>query len=250
MPLLAVGLSVALVAVSADQVTKPRRPALTLESISGRDSFHLYCASCHGKGGTGDGPIAAALKARPADLTVLARRNGGLFPRERIVAFVTGTGRPVPAHGSGEMPVWGPVFRGLDPSDIRVRQRIENVVTYLEMLQVPSTGVMDMGAQLFQTYCARCHGRSARGNGPLAEQLRRVPPDLTRFAARNGGIFPTERVRRIIDGREVASHGDREMPVWGDAFRSTHDGFASATVEARIAAIVRYLEAIQERSGD
>jgi ethanolamine utilization microcompartment shell protein EutL len=73
-----------------------------------------------------------------------------------------------------------------------------------------------------------------------------MPPDLTQFTRRNGGMFPSERVYRIIDGRDVSSHGDREMPVWGDVFK-TLGGSSAATVKARIDAIVRYLEGIQER---
>jgi mono/diheme cytochrome c family protein len=181
-------------------------------------------------------------------LTSVARRNDGVFPRDRIVAFVTGTGRNVAAHGSADMPVWGPVFRGLDPSDDRVKQRIDNVITFIESLQVPSTGVSDPGSQLFRAHCAPCHGTTGRGDGPLADQLRRTPPDLTQFATRNGGVFPSERVHAIIDGRGVRSHGDREMPVWGDVFKGVQGGPSAETVTARIAAIVRYLQGIQERA--
>jgi mono/diheme cytochrome c family protein len=97
---------------------------------------------------------------------------------------------------------------------------------------------------LFRTHCASCHGATGRGDGPLSVQLRRTPPDLTQFTRRNGGIFPSERVYRIVDGRDVASHGDREMPVWGDVFKL---GAAGSAVKDRIDAIVRYLAGIQER---
>ena len=174
-------------------------PPLMLDSITGRDSFEFYCAACHGKGGKGDGAIAPALKTPPTDLTSLARRNRGAFPKDRVLAVVTGTGRPVTAHGSSDMPPWGPIFRGLDPSEPRVRLRIENIVTHVETLQEPSTGPDDLGARLFKTHCATCHGSNGRGDGPLADQLRRLPPDLTKFTARNGGVFPNERVQRIIE---------------------------------------------------
>ena len=81
----------------------------------------------------------------------------------------------------------------------------------------------------------------------MALQLRRVPPDLTQFTKRNGGMFPSERVYRIIDGRDVMSHGDREMPVWGDAFRMVLETPGADVIKARIEAIVRYLAGIQER---
>jgi mono/diheme cytochrome c family protein len=135
-------------------------------------------------------------------------------------------------------------------SDARVRERIENLVTHVESLQQPSTAAGDVGAQLFRTYCASCHGATAVGNGPLAEQLRRPPPDLTKFTARNGGVFPRERVTRIVDGRDVPSHGEREMPVWGDAFRTSRGGLSPEAVKVRIDAIVQYLAAIQERPAE
>jgi mono/diheme cytochrome c family protein len=118
------------------------------------------------------------------------------------------------------------------------------------LIQEPSTAPNDLGARLFRTHCATCHGAGARGDGPLAGQLRRVPPDLTKYTARNGGVFPSERVNRIIDGRDVASHGDRTMPVWGDAFRSSRDGLTAESVKARIDAIVKYLQGIQERAAE
>lgn len=114
----------------------------------------------------------------------------------------------------------------------------------------PVTATIATGGQLFRAYCATCHGEHARGNGPLAEQLRHAPPDLTKFTARNGGVFPSERVYRIIDGRDVPSHGDREMPIWGDAFRTSRDGFSSDAVKGRIDALVKYLEAIQQRAAE
>ena len=229
--------------------TTQQMPALGLESLTGRDSFEFYCASCHGQTGKGDGPVASALKQRPGDLTTLARRNDGLFPSDRVLAVVTGKGRPMPAHGSSDMPVWGPIFRALDPSEPRVAQRIENIVAHIEALQAPSSGSKSLGAMMFRTYCASCHGASGRGDGPVADQFRRTPPDLTKYSARNGGVFPGERVNRIIDGRDVPAHGDREMPVWGDAFRTAREGLTAGAVKARTEAIVRYLREIQERAG-
>jgi mono/diheme cytochrome c family protein len=121
----------------AGQVRRPENPTLILESLTGPDSFEFYCASCHGSTGKGDGPVASSLKTLPANLTLLTRRNGGTFPRQRVVSLVTGAERELAAvHGSSEMPVWGPVFRFLDPSDVRVKQRIENVVSYIETLQI------------------------------------------------------------------------------------------------------------------
>jgi mono/diheme cytochrome c family protein len=231
------------VRVASGQTGDGPLPKLAPDSLAGRDSFEIYCAGCHGPGARGDGPIAPALKTRPADLTSLARRHGGVYPRELVRTFVAGTSRPVPAHGTSEMPAWRTLF-GAFESAPRANARIASLVTYIESLQAPSTLPTDAGSRLFGTYCATCHGPTGRGEGRLAAQLRRDVPDLTKFTARNGGVFPRERVHRIVDGRDVASHGDREMPVWGDAFRSSRPG---ETARDRIDAIVTYLEGIQER---
>jgi mono/diheme cytochrome c family protein len=227
--------------------TVPPVPSFLEDSLIGKDSFEAYCASCHGAEGRGNGPVARELKAAPRDLTMLASHNRGVFPRDHVRAVLTGTGRTVAAHGTTEMPIWGPLFRAFE-SDARVRVRIDNLVNYLETVQARPNQTSDAGASLFRTYCASCHGPDARGAGPVTAQLRQMPPSLTTFALRNGGLFPSERVRRIIDGRDVPAHGSYEMPVWGDAFRRTREGLSDTAVSARIDAIVRYLEAIQERA--
>ena len=106
----------------------------------------------------------------------------------------------------------------------------------------------ESGHTLFVTYCASCHGRSGHGDGPVAEGLRVRPADLTQLAKKNGGMFPMEKTRRIIDGRDVRPHGTFEMPVWGDAF-TKREGLSEEGARARIEALVRYLDSIQERSG-
>ena len=115
-----------------------RAPQILTESLAGRDTFALYCSPCHGATGHGDGPVAAALRARPTDLTMLAQQNGGMFPRARVRDYIVGTGRQIAAHGTTEMPIWGPMFRAFE-SDARVRERIENLVEYLESIQPPSS---------------------------------------------------------------------------------------------------------------
>jgi mono/diheme cytochrome c family protein len=217
------------------------------ESLAGKDSFEAYCASCHGSTGRGDGPVAAALKRQPADLTQLADRDDR-FPRERIAAVLSGASRTVAAHGTTEMPIWGPLFRAFE-SDARVRVRIDHLVNYVATLQAPPAAP-ESGPALFRSHCAACHGADARGAGPLAGEMHRLPPNLTTFAMRNGGVFPSERLRQIIDGRGVPSHGDRQMPVWGSAFKPTGTDRADDNSRARIEAIVEYLNGIQERPGE
>jgi mono/diheme cytochrome c family protein len=244
---------VATAAVSAgdqrggNDTPRQQAPRVLSDSLAGRDSFELYCAPCHGSDARGNGPVAPALKTAPPDLTQLARRNGGAFPADRVRAYVTGTGRTLPAHGPAEMPIWGPTFRAFE-TDVRVQERIKNLVQYLSTVQRPSSAPGGEGARLFSQHCASCHGATGTGNGPLAERFRERPPDLTLYTTRNGGVFPGEQVARIVDGRDVPSHRDREMPVWGDAFRASPAGLSPEEVKARITAIVTFLEAIQRRN--
>jgi mono/diheme cytochrome c family protein len=240
-------LAFALFATVMDAQDNPPVKAFLGDSLVGRDSFDAYCAACHGSSARGDGPVARALKGAPADLTRLTANNRGTYPRDRVRDMLTGAGRTVAAHGPTEMPIWGPLFRAFE-SDARARVRIDNLVNYLETIQTRAGPSGESGAVLFRTYCASCHGSDARGVGPMTAQLRRVPPSLTSFALRNNGVFPGERVRRIIDGRDIPSHGTFEMPVWGDAFRRTREGLTEEAAAARIDAIVRYLESIQERA--
>lgn len=108
---------------------------------------------------------------------------------------------------------------------------------------------VERGRDLYRIYCRTCHGEHGRGDGPTAEVLKVVPPDLTRLSARNGGAFPDEEVRAAIDGRgNLLAHGASEMPIWGLAFQELDtDVSQEAQVRERIAQLVRYLESIQTR---
>jgi mono/diheme cytochrome c family protein len=101
---------------------------------SGRQTYREYCASCHGEHAKGGGPMATALKTPPADLTTLAKKNGGKFPYE-YVGGVVRFGKPISAHGSSDMPVWGPIFTMVDYEEMTIRKRIRNLCEYLASLQ-------------------------------------------------------------------------------------------------------------------
>jgi nucleotide-binding universal stress UspA family protein/mono/diheme cytochrome c family protein len=104
------------------------------------------------------------------------------------------------------------------------------------------------GGEVFRTYCATCHGTSARGDGPLASSMNRKPSNLTEIAKRNGGLYPSELVFRTIDGRNpVRGHGGPDMPVWGDAFAKSREAGDADRVKAVIQSLVNYLESIQLR---
>jgi mono/diheme cytochrome c family protein len=102
---------------------------------SGRQMFSSYCAPCHGVDGRGHGPAATALKTQPVDLTGLIRKNHGRFPDTHIVAVLQ-FGAAVPAHGSAEMPVWGPILGRMNLANAQDKQlRISNLSRYIESLQ-------------------------------------------------------------------------------------------------------------------
>lgn len=105
------------------------------------------------------------------------------------------------------------------------------------------------GAELFQQFCAACHGTEGRGDGPVAGSLATLVPDLTRLSERHDGRFPAGEVREIIDGRAVViAHGTRYMPVWGYEFWIEEGADVVAEEEARIIIdrLVDYLSSIQD----
>lgn len=102
--------------------------------LSGKDMFKAYCASCHGEDAKGHGPVAPALKVAPPDLTLLAKRNKGKFSADYVNTVVL-HGVNTPAHGSAEMPIWGPVFVGINDQRL-VILRVNKLSEYLETLQV------------------------------------------------------------------------------------------------------------------
>ena len=120
----------------ASQSQRPPATSLVIESTYGGDLYQFYCSSCHGPTGRG-GSRRAETVPPPPDLTALARANGGVFPRDRVrstITFGTGGGE-IRAHGTADMPVWGTIFRGLEPSDAMTQIRIENLINFIETLQ-------------------------------------------------------------------------------------------------------------------
>ena len=124
--------------VSAGQESKSavkHATAATTSPSSGKEMFMSYCASCHGKSAKGDGPAGRALNQAPADLTTLAKRNGGKYPSDRVISVLRGQATLM-AHGDQEMPVWGPVFWKMSQGhEELVQMRITNLANYIESLQ-------------------------------------------------------------------------------------------------------------------
>lgn len=119
----------------------------------------------------------------------------------------------------------------------------------------PSAVVPPKSAEAaFALYCAPCHGEDGRGNGPLAFGVSRPPPDLTTLTIRNGGIFPRDRLARLIDGREeIEAHTEREMPAWGEWFRlEGKEGLGGPVdeqeIRRRIESLLDLLESMQQQN--
>ena len=114
-------------------------PTQTGASRSGQDLFRTYCAACHGQGGTGNGPVASSLRKPPADLTLFARRNDGMFSPELVYRIVDGRD-PVAGHGGGDMPIWGDAFSRTreGANEETVKERIQAIVSFLQSIQKPA----------------------------------------------------------------------------------------------------------------
>ena len=113
--------------------SKEQKAATSLKA--GAETYRQCCAVCHGKTGKGDGPAASALKVGPPDLSALARRHDGKFPNA-YVSEVLRNGVNAPAHGTAEMPIWGPLFLALDSSfQSQANLRITNLINYIKSLQ-------------------------------------------------------------------------------------------------------------------
>lgn len=113
---------------------------------SGKLDFQQYCAQCHGKEGIGNGPVAAALKKKPANLTLLSRENGGVFPDEVVRDFIDGS-KMAEGHGTREMPIWGYAFMyrrssrtgpgGAPMTQAEVDSKIARLADYIKSIQAP-----------------------------------------------------------------------------------------------------------------
>jgi mono/diheme cytochrome c family protein len=103
------------------------------------------------------------------------------------------------------------------------------------------------GKEMFISYCASCHGKDAKGDGPAAAALKQAPADLTMLAKRHGGKYPSDEVTSVLRGQAtLMAHGDQQMPVWGPVFWSMSQGHEEL-VQMRIANLNKYIESLQEK---
>jgi cbb3-type cytochrome c oxidase subunit III len=106
------------------------------------------------------------------------------------------------------------------------------------------------GEALYRRYCASCHGVQGRGDGPLADALKRRPTDLTQLAKQSGGKLDEPKLLSFIDGRRsVKEHGPREMPVWGAVFDEElkNQLYREYTGLLQSRSLVDYIGRIQEK---
>ena len=116
----------------AQTTTIKKEPIKPISDVSGVATFNAYCTVCHGPAGKGDGPVAKALNKAPADLTQITKRHNGKFPASAIKMEIGGEST-VAAHGTRDMPTWGPVFRTTEGTAAELR--LKNLVDYLESIQ-------------------------------------------------------------------------------------------------------------------
>ena len=133
--LLASVLLCAILPISANERTTNTNQFPPSYVPSGQEIYQQFCAACHGGDAKGSGPAASRLRTAPPNLTKLTERNMGKFPYE-YVANILRFGPGPSAHGSSEMPTWGPIFQIVDKDNERaVQQRIKNLCNYLASIQ-------------------------------------------------------------------------------------------------------------------
>ena len=122
-------------------------PALAKDGdvAAGAAEYRIACYQCHGEAGRGDGPMAQFLTIKPADLTLLAKKNSGSFPFRDVFQAIDGRAA-IKAHGEGPMPIWGDRYTvqsgatGLEPyksytAEPFVRARILELTYYIQSIQ-------------------------------------------------------------------------------------------------------------------
>lgn len=120
-------------------------------AAKGRVTYRVYCASCHGPEGTGNGNLAQFLTVPPIDLTRLAIDSGGEFPTELVLQSIDGR-KEIRGHGGKEMPVWGDVFQDSlsertpqsgETGEERAQRKVTELTLYLQTIQRAAEGEPD-----------------------------------------------------------------------------------------------------------
>jgi mono/diheme cytochrome c family protein len=136
MPRRITNLLLSLIVVSILAIAQISKRPAPIHPVDGEKVFGHYCAPCHGADGRGKGPVSEALRQTVPDLTTLSRRNNGTFPTERVKnTILFGEVKLIPAHGSEQMPIWGPTFHEIEFDEDFGNVRLENVTNYIASLQ-------------------------------------------------------------------------------------------------------------------
>jgi mono/diheme cytochrome c family protein len=134
------GRSLHLTMLAVGLATFPAARGLAADRASepGRAMYLRYCGACHGSQGKGDGVAGSFMTPKPADLTQITKRNGGLFPFQGMMAYIDGT-KDVRAHGDPVMPVWGEMFRAESGWDmgrrVEVQGKLMLITDYVQPIQ-------------------------------------------------------------------------------------------------------------------
>lgn len=209
-------------------------------AAAGREFYLRECATCHGNAATGYGPAWPLLREPPPDLTVLERPQRP-FERSRIRALVTGHMRRVPPQWPSQMPYWP----GVPASEL------DALLAYLESVQRtpygPTRGITisdqaRLGAPLFKTLCASCHGDDGRGRRPDSYVVGIAIPDLSTIASRGDG---TVDMRRLYESIARCGSDDTGMPAWERTLR--HMGWTAFMAARHLEDIAWYVESLQQR---
>ncbi|MEW8229793.1 MAG: c-type cytochrome [Candidatus Thiodiazotropha endolucinida] len=177
-------------------------PAYAGDTYQGYTLYNQSCFLCHGTDGKGNGPLAKKLDVAPDDLT--DGDNGAAEKSDReLFGMIQGTIK----HGSGAsaMPQWGLAMPG---------NQINSLVAYIRFLQRskhPLLGDPIVGKRVYDNNCAACHGRTGKGDGPLAAVLNLQPKDHTDSAEMNK--HPNSHMVEIVTN---GTPGKSLMPGWKD----------------------------------
>ena len=119
----------------------------------------------------------------------------------------------------------------------------KTAVKHVPITNAPSNS----GKEMFNSYCAVCHGKDGKGDGPAATAMKVPPTDLSTLAQKNGGKYNGAHVASVIRGQaQTPSHGSQDMPIWGPLFSSISQGH-EAVVQQRITNLVTYIETLQAK---
>jgi mono/diheme cytochrome c family protein len=135
------------------------------------------------------------------------------------------------------------IFTGAVAAQDQTQDQPKKTIQHVSIKNTSSAS----GEEMYTSYCAVCHGKDAKGNGPAASALKTPPPDLTQLSKENDGKFPALKVTSAIRGTSnLAAHGSQEMPVWGDLFLSLSNGHESE-VQQRVSNLAHYIDTLQAK---